>query len=161
VRPQTLQSQTSSLIPLINSWVPPLDKRYTINENQSLWFAEVNCKLNKLASLPNNWDGYGAKAVLFENANFALNILSNICDASHQAPTIVPGSSGDLQIEWHTTQGDLELHIIAPYQVHAWYSVLGENPIEEELTLTFDFSKVAPILESILEIPIAAVAAAA
>lgn len=99
-------------------------------------------KLAELCRLPYGWDGYRGVAVSRENAHFAAQLLSQIGGAHTPAPAIVPGSAGDLQIEWHTPHGDLELHVVRPYQVHAAVSFAGyDNDVE--LSLTRDFSEVA------------------
>lgn len=158
----SLTASSSLTTHLNNSWAQPITRsRYIVCDSPSNWDQQVTERLNELVALPKNWDGYNGRGVLYENASFAENVLKSICEPHHDAPTIIPGNTGDLQLEWHTTHGDLELHIIAPNHVRAWYSILGEHPEEVELELTFCFSKVAEVLEKISERQIAAALAAA
>lgn len=134
--------------------------RILIGENSSSWSDEVTDRLQKLIRLRPGWDGYQGRPVSFVNANFALQMLNNICGMETRAPQIVPGAAGDLQIEWHTQQGDIELHVKGPNNVHAWRAMAGGDPEGEELNLTVDFAAVAQWVKEITEPTIAAAAAA-
>jgi hypothetical protein len=107
------------------------------------WRKEVTDTLNALTALERGWDGYRAGPVSFDTAHFALQMLESICRADAPAPQIVPGANGDLQIEWHTDNGDVELHVIGPYRVEAWRANRVTGPDGEELVLTNDFTEVA------------------
>jgi hypothetical protein len=68
-------------------------------------------------------------------------LLDIICGADGTAPQIVPGAQGDLQIEWHSRIGDVEVHVVAPTELHAWRFVTGGNPDGEDLDdLSNDFT---------------------
>lgn len=122
---------------------------------------QFNTKLNYLAQLPTGWDGLNATPVSFNNANFALNILSQVCFDTTPAPAIVPGINGNCQVEWHTLSGDLELNVKSPYHVEVWWSVLNDGVINEnETLLTNDFTEIISYLRQITEPAIANVAAA-
>lgn len=127
----------------------------------SEWRDEVVERLQELLRLDYGWDGYYGIPVSLENAIFSLRMLEAACDTDTPAPQIVPGIEGDLQIEWHTLSGDLELHVKAPNDVHAWRLMSGVNAQEEELDLRTDFLAVAKWVEEVTESSIAADAAAA
>lgn len=132
--------------------------RLIVNEPAYGWRDNVKARLNELVRLPAGWDGYRAHPVSFVNANFALRMLEAICGAHAPSPQVVPGSDGDLQIEWHTLFGDLEIHVLAPNHVHAWRSRGG---VSEELQLTTDFTIVAKWVLELSEPTLAAGASAA
>jgi hypothetical protein len=134
--------------------------RILIAENSSPWGDEVTDRLQELVRLRPAWDGYQGRPVSLVNATFALQMLNNICGPETRAPQIVPGAAGDLQIEWHTKQGDIELHVKGPNNVHAWHALAGRDPDGEELNLTVDFAAVAQWVTAITEPPLAAAAAA-
>jgi hypothetical protein len=115
------------------------------------WSRVVSLRLNELVRLPEGWDGYRARPVDFEIAFFTYQMLQNVCGADTPAPRIVPGSSGDLQCEWHTRNGDLELDVRAPNRVHAWRSTRQTGPDGEERELTVDFTVVARWISEIVE----------
>ena len=154
-------SGTSSGISSSNVLVfPGAKERILISDPTADWSDVVKKRLEELIHLPLGWDGYQATHVSFQNANFALRVLEAICGVKTCAPQIVPGISGDLQIEWHTLQGDLEIHVIGPNNVRAWRTKVGGNPEGEELILRNDFSTVAQWVNEITEPSIAAAAAA-
>lgn len=124
---------------------------------EELWLP-VTKRLEDLIRLERGWDGYAGSPVSFVNATFALSMLKSICDSQTPAPQIVPGSSGDLQVEWHTLRGDVELHVRTPNDVQAWR--VTSSGVEEELSLANDFSEVVVWLKELVE-PLIAVKAAA
>jgi hypothetical protein len=133
---------------------------HLLNEPRHAWRDEVLLRLNELVRLPHGWDGYSAELVTFANAQFALRLLEVIAPANVEAPQIVPGPSGDLQCEWHTLKGDLELHVQAPYQVHAWR--ISANATEgDELHLSNDFAALVAWVRDVTETQRATNAAAA
>lgn len=152
---EAISSSTNNVVPISSRPV-----RILISEYNSPWLDEVTDRLQKLIRLRPGWDGYQGRPVSFLSANFALQMLNNICGPETRTPQIVPGTAGDLQIEWHTQQGDIELYVMSPNNVHAWRALSGGNPEGEELKLTVDFAAVAQWVRDITEPPIAAAAAA-
>lgn len=124
------------------------------------WHGEVTEKLNELTALPCGWDGYNAPAVSFDTAYFAFQMLEGISPAEAPAPQIVPGSHGDLQIEWHTDNGDIELHVRRPYVVDGWFvdAIVGADGVERRFTN--DFTDAAGWVEKVTEPTFANAAAA-
>lgn len=117
-------------------------------------------KLQALVQLPVGWDGYKAPPVTLENVYFTLQMLKAICPAEMDAPQIVPGSRGDLQVEWHAGDTVIELHVHSPNSVTAWRQSPA-FPDGEELQLTNDFLIVLQWTTQLLGDRIAAVSAAA
>lgn len=134
--------------------------QYLVSEPAQVWHDNVTNQLNSLTKLSIGWDGYNGKPVTFENAHFAMRVLSSICQNHTEAPLIVPGVSGDLQIEWHTTKGDIELHIVNPNQVYGWFSEVN-TATDVEKFFTSDFTEVSRWVRSIVEAQFALIAAAA
>lgn len=138
-----------------------LRPRILITENTFPWFEEVKGRLEYLIRLERGWDGYKGLPVSFDNAYFALQMLESICGTETHAPQIVPGVAGDLQIEWHTLKGDIELHVKAPNDVDAWILETNGDAAGLERSLTTDFTEIAMWVQNIMEQPIATHAAAA
>lgn len=139
----------------------PSHARVLITEPASAWRDEVAKRLNHVCRLPVGWDGYRAGPVSFGTAHFAFRMLDAVCTPDTPTPSIVPGVSGDLQIEWHLSTGDIELHIRAPNDVIAWQQTADTGPDGEELLLTNNFTEVAMWIRSLLEPTSAAIGAAA
>lgn len=82
--------------------------------NPESWTVQLQGRLNELTSLKKGWDGYDGIAVKSSTAQFASEILNTIGHLNLDAPSLVPGSDGSLQIEWHIKGFDLEIDIGAP-----------------------------------------------
>jgi hypothetical protein len=123
------------------------------------WKGAVRDRLEQLIRLEEGWDGYTGFPVSFVNANFAFHMLESICRHDTPPPQIVPGASGDLQIEWHTDAGDIELWVHGPNDVLAWREISKTRECEE-LNLTTDFSAVSDWVKQITEPGIAIAATA-
>lgn len=121
------------------------------------WNGDVLERIDELVKLPTNWNGYGAEGVSFQTANFAMSMLASACPQSAPKPQIVPGVDGDLQVEWHSLEYDIELHVRAPFDVGAT-RISGDEV--EEVELRNEFSIVARWLND-METAVAARAAAA
>ncbi|WP_150002266.1 hypothetical protein [Iodidimonas gelatinilytica] len=98
--------------------------------------------MNELTSLRRGWDGYDGIAVSFRCANFAANLIERLYVDGVDAPQLVPGSDGTVQIEWHMNHLDIEIDILAPYRVIAtrYDHLTGED---EEVELGSDFTQLA------------------
>lgn len=134
--------------------------RAVVYEPTSVWRDEVKARLDRLVDLETGWDGYQGRPVTFQNAYFTMQMLESACYADALTPQIVPGSDGDLQVEWHTRGGDIELHVRAPNDVHAWRH-RADAEDDEELYLTNDFVSVADWIKELTESSLAADTAAA
>jgi hypothetical protein len=128
------RSQTSEIVQL------PPRQRVTLSEPQFRWRAPVIGRLNEILALPPGWDGYRGRRVSFEIASFTLFMLQNLCAPDTPVPSVVPLSSGGLQVEWHTERAEIELTVYAPYNVQAWAAdpALGDE-IERHLTTEYSF----------------------
>lgn len=113
-----------------------------------VWSTELSMKLEELMKLEQGWDGYDACPVSFDVAFFVSRVLENICFNQTPKPSVIPGSKGDLQIEWHINGYDIELHIIKPYHIEAVVYSEEEN-FEKEFTLSSDYKSLLPYIEKI------------
>lgn len=143
-----------------SSVVPFGRQETTVTEPDYKWRDEVIEQLQDLLTLEVGWDGYQGEPVSFENATFALRVLEAICFYQTPTPHIVPGTNGDLQIEWHTHVAEIELHVLAPNNVHAWISTAETGTEGEEFTLRTDFSEIAELIRRITEYSLDQTAAA-
>lgn len=104
------------------------------------WQIEVQSHLLKYAKMQNGWDSYGAPAVRWDAAMFALSVLNDVMRARTPIPQVVPSAAGGVQLEWHQKGIDLELHITAPYQCELWFQdhqQPNDQPVSLELTDNF------------------------
>lgn len=123
--------------------------RLMVTEPVAEWHSAVVARLGELIRLPPGWDGYRGEPVSFLIANFTLRMLEAVCGNDTPAPQIVPGSSGDVQIEWHTPCGQIELHVRAPNDVLAWHRNANTGADGEEIALSNDFIRVVRWIEDL------------
>jgi len=113
--------------------------RMRVNAPTSPWLSELNQRFDEIVSLPKGWDGYSGVAVTFTCATFAANLLERLYVDSVPVPQLVPGSDGSVQIEWHVNGFDVELDVLAPYEVNAIRRNVTTDEVEE-LELQTDFT---------------------
>jgi hypothetical protein len=135
--------------------------RITMNDTACNWSQGLNKRLEELIQLPDGWDGYHARPVLFETAVFAIRMLERLYSEDIPMPFLVPGYAGDLQAEWHEDDWDIELHVLGPNKVTAWRSTPDTDDDGEELSLTNDFTKVGAWIQELAGLSDATATAAA
>ncbi len=155
------RSQATSVFSAKVVHLPIASARLVVFEPSHDWRESVMKRLTELVRLEHGWDGYVGEPVTLENAAFALRMLEAVCGPDAAAPQLVPGASGDLQIEWHTVKGDIELHVSAPNRVHAWRLLVGANGDGESIDLTINFGTVAAWVTDLTEPNLAVATAAA
>lgn len=77
------------------------------------WIWEVSESLNAILALEENWDSYGAKRVPPKTIVATLQLLFNIMDKNSPSASIVPTPKGNVQVEWHCNDIDLEIEVTA------------------------------------------------
>lgn len=125
-------------------------RRVPVQGFRSDWCRSLEERLNELTALSRGWDGYFGRPVSFSTASFAANILEKICDEKVPSPSLVPGSDGSLQIEWHCKGYDIEIDVISPGQVVA-YRRDCETGHEEERELRLNFALLVSWIDSMVE----------
>lgn len=82
---------------------------------KSAWEREVLSVICRYTELPQGWDSYNGKPLRLDTGMFALQVLSSVMTEGTPVPSMVPVSSGGVQIEWHRNGLDIELYIAAPF----------------------------------------------
>jgi hypothetical protein len=113
--------------------------RVRVNTPASSWSSALSRRFDELVSLPKGWDCYSGIAVTFTTAKFAADLLERLFVDGVPEPQLVPGSDGSVQIEWHVNGFDVELDVLAPYEVSAIRRNITTNVVEE-LELQTDFT---------------------
>lgn len=106
---------------------------------RSSWMQVLETRLNELTALPRGWNGYRSLPVSFSCAGFAASLLERICTDGLPPPSIVPGTDGTLQIEWHRNGYDVEIDVLGPNHVIATRCKVDDDG-EETLALENDFT---------------------
>jgi hypothetical protein len=66
-------------------------------------------RLAELLGLERDWDSYGGLPIQGRIAEYVANMLSTLLASQIPPPSIVPTSSGGLQLEWHRLGSHLEI----------------------------------------------------
>jgi hypothetical protein len=80
--------------------------------------ATINQELDRLASLPANWDHEGAPRIDPVIIQAARQFISQLPQDIAPLPAVVPSAAGNLQFEWNAGRRSLELEIEKPSVVH-------------------------------------------
>jgi len=116
--------------------------RIRVQNNRSEWAKKLEDRFDELTSLPKGWDGYDGVPVSFTCAQFAANLVERLYVKGVGVPQLVPGADGTLQLEWHMNQYNLEIDVLAPYEVVATlYDHLTEQ--EQEIEVQTDFTELS------------------
>nr|WP_250808213.1 hypothetical protein [Neorhizobium tomejilense] len=77
-------------------------------------------KLSELMRLKEGWDGYRGRPLSPAVADRVHAILATCLADTGRYPSIVPGPSGDVQMEWHWGGIDLEVIVTERPMVEVW-----------------------------------------
>lgn len=66
-------------------------------------------RVNELLAMPHGWDSYGGRPISASAAMTAISWLDEIVMPGLPSPSVVPGSDGSIQFEWHMRGIDLEV----------------------------------------------------
>ena len=141
---EPLTSQSDSIAAFSGSVI-----RRVVQAPRFPWIEAALEELKELCRLERGWDGYQGQPVSLPNAYFALQILENTCTEKTMKPQFIPGSRGDLQIEWHTSDVDLEIHVRAPFDVDVWFRDQTTGALGQEEYIQRDLG---PLLRPIREL---------
>ena len=121
----------------------PSSGRVTLNRHsENEWKKALGGKFDELTGLHRGWDGYDGRPVSFTCASFAAKLLERLYDEALPPPSLVPGSDGTLQFEWHINQYDVEVDVMGAFHVIATrYDCL--TGAAEQLELVSDFTALA------------------
>jgi hypothetical protein len=75
------------------------------------WVLSTSQAMAELLQLPAGWNSYHARPVKLSSVQSALELLNRIMTDPTPAPDVVPTSPGGVQLEWHTTEIDVEITI--------------------------------------------------
>ena len=91
------------------------------DDNTPAWMASVTERLNKLLSLPKNWDSYGAQPITRDAVDRVVAVLDSLASSSTPTPSVGPTPEGGVQIEWHERGIDLELRSDSDGRLYAFF----------------------------------------
>ena len=103
-------------------------------------------RLEQLAFLPHDWNGYGACPIDPDVIEAASRFISLLPIEEISTPQVVPMTRGRLQFEWHRGNRSLELEFESPTLIH-FLKYDSDRGIEEEDVLPLeDMSQLMELL---------------
>lgn len=130
------------------SSISPAQTRVRVEPARSKWICDLRERFDEITSLPKGWDGYDGRPVTFTTAQFAASLIERLSVDGVPSPSLVPGSDGTVQIEWHRNHYDIEIDVLGPYEVVAFRRDQRTGN-EEELDLQMDFTALAGWIEGL------------
>jgi hypothetical protein len=85
------------------------------------WFESAICKILDFGNLKPGWDSYNAKAIGIIAIMPALELLTEFARNGCPPPEIIPVPNGGIQFEWNKEYMGMEIEIISPTKVTAYY----------------------------------------
>lgn len=90
----------------------------------------VNALLS-LLSLQPGWNSYSAKQIQPRNVEAAIKFLGAALALDTPPPIVVPRVQGNIQLEWHTEQVDIEVYIDSPSSVRFFAEDATDGEVAE------------------------------
>lgn len=110
------------------------------------WLVGVIADLNSIARLPENWDSYGARRIPQRTLEHALQVIANLMDVGTPPPQVGATVAGGVEFEWNQHNGELEVQILTPYQVHAYFYNEETNEEWEDDNVGLNVDLIRPYL---------------
>ena len=99
------------------------------------WLVHWMQRLSEVLNLSQNWDSYGARRVKPSAVLGAINFfLPHMQNLRGPLPDIVPDRDGNIQLEWHIRNVDLEVEAIAEHTYRIFYERDGEVVLDDVIT---------------------------
>lgn len=100
----------------------------------------------RLSLLPPDWDSFGGEAIPLNVIKESMSWLMGIYRPGMPEPSIVPGSDGSVQVEWHVNGVDLEV-LFGP---DGESEVFFDSGDKEEILALDDVPSFEPYIESLI-----------
>ncbi|MSP00907.1 MAG: hypothetical protein EXR07_07645 [Acetobacteraceae bacterium] len=146
---QALQSDISPLAVFgrvltdrVGSSYPELDP--SVMNGESAW-SVMKARFDEIENLKYDWDHRRSAPVPFGTLAFARQMLTSIMPPHARAPAVVPLGSGGIQLVWRTGVGELEIEVVKPNRVVAFYLDHG-TCVEQEWEFSTNFRRLSDIL---------------
>lgn len=85
------------------------------------WLGSSEGRLDHLMGLPEDWDGYGSVPISEETRTAVIKLLYNVLSPNDALPSLVPGSDGAVNVEWHRPGLTFEVEVEPSGRLCAYY----------------------------------------
>jgi hypothetical protein len=115
------------------------------------WCREAEHRLAWILSRLENWDGYGAARVGHETVRRAWSFLRDVMPPEGAAPDIGPTKDGQLQLDWHRSNADLEIRMRPTGEFEVSFEDLRSPDRSWDDLVTTDIRRVQDAIREISE----------
>jgi hypothetical protein len=131
---------------------PFLDGQLILETEGSLpaWFTRTMQALDRLGSLQDDWDSYGAPRISRTSIFAALDLLLPVMGDKTPAPAVVPTNRGTVLLEWHTRGVDLEIEVVSSQRLDVAFED-ADHAIEWEREIGSDLAPLIACLQRLSE----------
>ena len=123
---------------------PPTSAATTIRT--PTWQGDILNQLTGISALVDGWDSHGANAVSTARLIQTYDLLCSIMQHNTPPPTLVPTTSGSIQIEWHTCDVDLEILLLSDTDLDVDFEDRRSIETPYQGTLSFDITRLERII---------------
>ena len=116
----------------------PKDEEFRVSIEQGL---------DRLASLPTNWDREGAPRIDPAIIRAARHFIARLPPNVAPIPAVVPSAAGNLQFEWSAGRRSLELEIESPATIHYLKWDPNEKVEEEDVFNIEDIDRTVSLIQ--------------
>jgi hypothetical protein len=113
--------------------------RVTPWSDASQWLISALQELARLASLPENWDGYGSPRLCPAALRAARRLVGSLEQLALPAPHVLPVTGGGIGFTWQCDSRELEVEV-SPNGSARYLAVLTDSDTGEEATEEADLS---------------------
>ena len=121
----------------------------TAAARRSEWLESANERIDHLAELPHNWDGYGSPAISQPALDGAAQLMSFLASELPPIPTVGPVPGGGLQLEWRHGVRELELELLPNGTIE--YLTVECSEMREDTLALADFGTALKLVRWVLE----------
>ncbi len=134
-----IPSSAAVLWPLRSPYPSPLDRpeprRIEVRRGRTSppWIDSLIESLSRLATLTDDWDHRGSRAVNFDDVRDALEFLQRVMRDDTAAPSVGPLSSGGIELSWRAAGLEVEAIFDRRRQESVLLVIAGCNETEEPI----------------------------
>jgi hypothetical protein len=112
------------------------------------WLERARTDAEAILKLKSNWDTYGAEPIDRHITIASLILLSKVMQEGIPAPSIVPVSTGGIQVEWHKDGKHFEVEFLSAARVNYYFQDdKNHQEIENEGTVSELESEIYDLLQ--------------
>lgn len=110
------------------------------------WLPDAILRIFELTQLQEDWNSYGGREISVGSVRAALRLIEEMVTEDTPEPSIVPTSSGHIQLEWHTRGIDLEIEAESDTKYSYLFEDLDTGE-EHEGDASYDLTELASFID--------------